>query len=107
MPGIFREYLFRGHLSDGLCDSCPHHVDDAASPYYIHERDYHEPYEETAAADDEGIFQPDYVSESEDGGSRVELHDEFRLVGHDCTPVHYGSGNGLSPKPERGDYEII
>ena len=107
MPCIFGEYLLRGHFPDCHGYSRTHHIDDAASPYYVHKRDYDEPYEETAAADDEGIFQPHDIAEPEDGCSRVEFHDELRLVCDDGPPVYDCSGDGLAPQSERRDYEII
>ena len=43
---IFLEYLFRGHLCNGLRDSCSHKVDHLSSPDEVHHRNDDQPYKE-------------------------------------------------------------
>ena len=82
MPCIGPEDLVRAHLSDCRRKTRVHQVDDLPTPDDIHQRDYHQPHQETSAADDEGVLQTDNIAQTEDCGPGVDLQQELRLVGY-------------------------
>ena len=107
MAGVFTEYLFGRHFRYGGGDAGIHEVDDLSSPYQIHQRDDDQPYKETSATDDQGVFQPDYISETEDGCPGIQFEHKFGLVGNGGSERQDFRGDGVGPQPESGYDEII
>ena len=107
MPGVILENLVRRHLADGIHYTGVHEVDDIAAPDEVHQRDDHKPHQEGTAANDEGIFQADDIAEAENCCACIEFQYELGLVGHDLSPMHHGSGDGLAPGSERCNHEVV
>ena len=104
---IILEYLVRGHLADGLCDAGVHKVDHLTAPDEVHQRNYHKPYEETSAADDEGIFQSHDISQTEYCSTGVDFQKHFGLVCKGCSPREYFGREGFAPEAEGGYDEVV
>ena len=107
MSRVILEYLVRGHLSDGLRDACVHEVNHLTAPDEVHKRDDHKPYEETSAADDEGIFQSHDISQTEYRSSGVDFQKHFGLVCKGCSPRKDLCRKCLAPEAESGYDEVV
>ena len=107
MPRIVLENLLRSHLADGLRDARPHEVDDIGPPDEVHEGNNHQPNQQGAAADDEGILKADDIAQSQHGGAGVHLEDQLGFVREGGTPAHHRGGDGLRPGAEGGHGKVV
>ena len=106
MPCIILEYLVRAHLSDCHCHSV-HQINHLSAPDEVHQRDDHQPHQETAAADDEGIFQAHDVAEAQHSRSGVQFQNDLRLVSDCLSESHHGGADRIRPRTESADNEVI
>ena len=107
VSGVFCKYLFGRHLGYRAFHTGVHEIYDLGPPDEIHQRDYYQPYEEASAAYYQGIFQTDYVAQTQNCGSGVELEYQLGLFG-DCFTERKNPGRDcVAPQPESRYYEII
>ena len=107
MPGIVLEDLFRSHVANGGSDARMHEVDDIGPPNEVHQRNNHQPHQQGAAADNEGIFEADDIAQAQHGRAGVHLEHQFGFVRQGGAPAHNGGGKGLRPGAEGGHGKVV
>ena len=107
MSCVILEDLVCRHFTDCLGYTSVHKVDYLTSPDEVHKRNDDKPYKETAAADDEGVFESDDVSETENCSSCVHLKDNLCLFSQCCSPWKNLCGEGFAPESEGRYDEVI
>ena len=98
---------FRGHLSDGCRDGRIPLVQYGVGEDEGHARHDEPPDGKRTHADDEGVFQPDDVTQSEDGGTCIHLEDELRLVGNCFAEADHAAGHVFVPPAEGRHGEVV
>lgn len=107
VAGIVGEDLFGGHGTYRGGYAGAHEVNHAVSEEDIHEGYDDEPYQERAAADDEGVFESDDVAQAEYCRSYIYLYYKFGIGRYLFAPWQHSGCECLGPPSESRDDEVV